>query len=111
MVNNKTILCTVHYNSTFPIERKVAGLSADDLVWATKLIFTKYGLPKKIISDPGMNVTSEMFKVICKMMNIQQSITPSYNHHSNGQVEACIKFVKCTITKCIDTDQDISLAL
>ena len=31
-------------------------------------------------------------------MNIQQTIISSYHHQSNAQVEACIKFVKHTIT-------------
>ena len=39
MVNNKSLLCIVHYYSKFPIMKKVAGLSADDLVHTTKVIF------------------------------------------------------------------------
>ena len=40
-----------------------------------------------------------------------QSITSSYHHQSNGQVEACIKFVKHTNKKCLDTCQDVRPAL
>ena len=32
-----------------------------------------------------------------KVLNIQQSIMSPYHHQSNGQVEACIKFVQHTM--------------
>ena len=38
-------------------------------------------------------------------------MSSSYHHQSNGQVEACIKFIKCTIKKCSDSSGDIHMAL
>ena len=38
-------------------------------------------------------------------------MTSSYQHHSNGQVEACIKFVKHTIKKYRQTNNDVHFAL
>ena len=38
-------------------------------------------------------------------------MTSSYHHKSNGQVEACIKFVKYMIKKCRETDDDVHFAL
>ena len=35
----------------------------------------------------------------------------SSSYQSNGQVEACIKFIKQSIEKCIDTRSDIHIAL
>ena len=93
MVNNKILLCIVDYYIKFLIVKKVAGLSADDLVHTTKLIFAEFGLTKKIISEEGMNFTSEIFKEFYRKMNIEQSIPSCYHHQSNGQVEACIKIV------------------
>ena len=66
--------------------------SADD-----QADFVEYGHPKKIVSDVGTNFTSDQLKDFCRKMNIQQAITSSYPHQINGQVEACIKFVKHTI--------------
>ena len=34
-----------------------------------------------------------------------------YHHQSNGQVKACIKFIKCTFKKCNDSGRDINMAL
>ena len=44
-------------------------------------------------------------------MNIEQVTSLSLHHQSNGQVETCIKFVKCTMKKCIETNDDIHIAL
>ena len=107
----KTFPCIVDYYSKFQVVKRVASLSTDDLVHATKMTIAEFGLSKKIISVVGMDFTSETFKEISRKVNIEQSLMSSYHHKSNGQVQACIKFVKCTIKKCIDTYQDINLAL
>ena len=40
-----------------------------------------------------------------------QAITSSFLHQSNGQVEICIKFVKCTIKKDLTNKDDINIVL
>ena len=62
MINNKMLLCTVDYYRKFPVVRKVGKIAAGDLVQMTKMIFAECGLPKKIISDTGINIISEMFR-------------------------------------------------
>ena len=73
------------------------GFSADDLVRATKIVFTEFGLPKKTVSDAGMHFVSDCFKQFCRKVSIDQTITSSYHHQHNVKVEACIKFLKHTI--------------
>ena len=43
----------------------------DDLGQTDKMIFAEYGLTKKIISDAGINFTSEMSRQFCRQMSIQ----------------------------------------
>ena len=91
MINNKTLRCIVDYYSKYPIVKKVGSLAVDDdLVQMAKMAFAEYGLPKNIVSDTGMNFTSEKFREFCRLMNIQHSITSSYHNQSNSQVEASI---------------------
>ena len=98
MVSNKTLLCIVDYSGKLlVVKEKEASLSVDGLMHAIKITFSEFGLPEKIASDAGTNFTSATFKEFCKKLNIQQSITSSYHYQSCGQVEACIKSVKCTI--------------
>ena len=44
-------------------------------------------------------------------MNIEQATLSSYHHQSNRLEEAYIKFIKCTMKKCMETNEDIHVAL
>ena len=48
-INSKTLLYIVDYYSWFPVMKKAGRLSADDLIRATKFVFTEFGLPKNSI--------------------------------------------------------------
>ena len=48
-VTNKILLCIVDYSSKFSIVKMADSLAAADLVKAAKIMFTKLGLPKKLI--------------------------------------------------------------
>ena len=76
-----------------------------------KVIFAEYRPPRKIMLDSGGNFISDKFKTFCKSLNIEQAFLSSYHHQSNGQIEACIKFVKCTLKKCLDSKGDPHIAL
>ena len=78
---------------------------------ACKFMFSEYGLPKKMMSDTGSNFVSDKFKQFCENLNIEKAAASSYHHQSNEQVEACIKFIKCTIKKCIYTKIDTHIAI
>ena len=87
---NKHYLSIVNYHSIFQIIKKTEGFSAYSLILACKVISTEYRLFKKIISDTGSNFVSEIFKEFCRNLDIEQAVSSSYHHQSNGQVEACI---------------------
>ena len=53
---------------------------------------------------------SDTFKQFCRQMAIEQTKT-LLHHKSNAQVEACIKFIKCRIKKCLDNNNYVNLAL
>ena len=61
--------------------------------------------------DSGGNFVSDKFKTFWKSLNMEQAVSLSYHHQSNGQVEACIKFVKCTLKKCFDSRGDPHITL
>ena len=109
-LDNKQYLCIVDYNSKFPVVKKTEDLSADSLILTCKIIFAEYGLPKNIMSDSCSNFISDEFKT-CKSLNIERAFSLSYHHQNNRQVEACIKFVKCTLKKCFDSKSDPHIAL
>ena len=68
-------------------------------------------IPKKKTSNVGTSFVSKIFRTSCKKLNIKQVASSSYYYQSNGQVEACITFVKWTMKKLFDTNADVYLAL
>ena len=85
--NNINYLCVVHYNSKFPIIRKLQGLLAEHLINVVSAIFTEYGTPQKLMSDAGTNFVSEKFRHSCRSINVEQAVSSAYHHQSNGQVK------------------------
>ena len=63
------------------------------------------------MSDTGTNFVSERFRQFCKSINVEQAVSLAYHHKSNGQVEACVKFIKCTFKKCAESGRDKNIAL
>ena len=109
--NNKNYLCLVDYHSKFPVVKRMEGLSTENLIVTTKIIFTEYGIPCKIMSDPSTKFASDKFKELCSSLNIEQAVSSAYHHQSKDQVETCIKFIKCMFKKFADTSGDINMAL
>ena len=109
--NNKNYLWLVDYHSEFPIVKRLEGLSAESLITTIKVIFTEYGIPHKLMSDAGMNFVSDKFQKFCNSINVELAVLLAYHHQSNGQVEACIKFIKHAFKKCTNSGGDINMAL
>ena len=110
-LNNKHYLCIIDYHSKFTVIKKTEDLSADSLILTCKIIFAEYELPKKIMSDSGGSFVSDKFKTFYRSLNIEQAFLSSYHHQSNGHIGACIKFVKHTLKKCLDSKGDPHLVL
>ena len=109
--NNKNYLCIVDYHSTFPVVKRLEGLSAENLIATMKVIFTEYGTPSKLMSDAGTNFVSDKFWKFCNSINVEQAVSLVYHHQCNKQVKVCIKFIKCAIKKCTNSGGDINMAL
>ena len=63
------------------------------------------------MSDTGTNFVSDRFQKFCRAINVEQATSSAYHHQSNGQVKACIKFIKQTFKKCVESSRDINMAL
>ena len=109
--NNKNYLCIVDYHSKFLVIKRLEGLSTENLSATAKVIFGEYGIPHKLMSYTGTNFISDRLRKFCSSLNIKQAVSSGYHHQSNGQVEACIKFIKCTFKKCADSGRDMNMAL
>ena len=93
-IDNEHYVCIVDYNNKFPVIKQVEGFNTDNLIKILKIIFSESRLPSKIVSDAGTSILSDMVKSFCRRLGIWHAASSSYNHQSNGQEEASIKFVR-----------------
>ena len=75
-------------------------------------MFSRYGLPKILVSDNGPQLISNEFEQFCVKNGINHIPIPSYHPASNGQVEAyCGKFKRAMKKMCDDNvDMDLNIA-
>ena len=52
-----------------------------------KHIFTRYGAPKKLISDRDTRFTSKVAREYCNKFKIQQNMSTAYHPRTDGQAE------------------------
>jgi transposase InsO family protein len=82
--NKRFLLVIVDYFTRwieiFPINTTTSIAIAELLV---DQIFTRYGLPKYILSDNGPQFVSNMFRSFCNTMKIEQKLTANYHPQSN----------------------------
>ena len=109
--NNRNYLCIIDYHSKFPVIKRMEGLSTESLIATTKIIFAEYEIPPRLMSDTGTNFVSDKFRRFCNWLNIEQAVLSTYHYQSNGQVKACIKFIKTHTKKCANSGADIHMAL
>ena len=108
-LNNKNYLYIIDYNSKFPVIKGMEGLSAESLIATIKVIFVEYGILCRLMTDAGSNFVSEKFRSFCSSLNIEQAVLSLYHDQSNKQIKVCIKFIKCTIKKCLDSGSDMHM--
>ena len=70
-LHNKKYLCIVDFHSKFSITKKTEDLAADTLILACKIVFSEYGLPRKIISGASSNFISEKIDKFCRKLDIE----------------------------------------
>ena len=66
----------------------------------------RYGVPNRIITDNGSNLTNKMMTELCEEFNIAHHNSSPYRPKMNGAVEAANKNIKRIIQKMVITYKD-----
>ena len=78
-LKNTHHLLAVDYFSQFPIVRKLQSFHSVSVIKHLKEIFTEIGVPRCIVSDGGIQFTSQEFKDFMRRWDIQNRITSPTN--------------------------------
>ena len=84
----------------FPLCNATAMESAKVLV---EEVFLRYGIPRRLLSDNGVQFVSEVMQQVCHCLGIRQTLTPLYHAESNP-VERKNRDLKAKISILVGTD-------
>lgn len=86
------------------VEAKVVSFATKKVVvdFLVKEIFTRFGVPREIITDNGPQFISNLVKGIMEKYKIRHRKSTPYHLQANGQVEATNKVIESILTKTIN---------
>jgi len=58
------------------------------------LLFARYGIPEKVITDNGPQFRSQRYEDFAKQWEFDHVTTSPYHSQSNGKAEAAVKIAK-----------------
>lgn len=65
----------------------------------------RYGCPQEIHSDQGAQFESQLFREMCKVLQINKTRTTSYHPQSDGMIERLNRTIKDILSKYISVNQ------
>jgi hypothetical protein len=93
------IIVAVDYFSKFCIAKAIPSFSAEITArFLFEDVVCKFGLPKSIISDNGVNFNSRLFTQLCALCGIEKANSSFYHPPGNGLVERMNKTMKQILT-------------
>ena len=75
-------------------------------------IFSRFGVPKAIISDGGLHFCNKPFESLLTKYGVKHKVATPYHPHTSGQVELANKEIKTILMKVVNSNRkDWSLKL
>ena len=94
------ILLAVEYVSKWT---KAIGTTKDDgktvLNFLKKHIFTRFGVPKALISDGGSHFCNKAMEALLSKYGVHHKVTTAYHPQGNGQAEVSNREIKRILEK------------
>lgn len=106
-LNGHYFLVVVDSFTKWPEVFKCKHLTLTSTIDALRLLFSRFGVPKTIVSDNGTQFTSKEFEEFCKALSIEHLTTAIYHPRSNGLAERFVDTFKRALRKNqgMDTDE------
>ena len=95
----KYILVLVDYCTRYPEAVPLKTITTEAVAEAMVDIFSRVGIPKEILSDKGLQFTSDLMAEICRLLSVKQLTTSPYHPQCNGLVERFNATLKSILKK------------
>ena len=104
---NKYIVVVTDYLTKWTEAYATTNQTAENVASIlVKEFICRYGIPIQIHSDKGAQFEGEIFKHICRLLNIRKTNTTSYHPSGDGQVERANRVIIDTLAKLTQDDQN-----
>ncbi|XP_013136418.1 PREDICTED: uncharacterized protein K02A2.6-like, partial [Papilio polytes] len=110
-IGGKSFLVVVDAMSKWIEVFHMTGVSANYLIDRLNELFSRFGIPKQIVTDNGTQFASKEFDFFNRYNGIQHIFTPPYHPSSNGLAENAVKTLKRIIKKALQEKRDVNRAL
>ena len=92
---NKMWLLAVDAHSNWPELHQVSvgSTSACRTISCLRELFARFGVPKQVVTDNGLQFVFAEFKQFCKQQSILHTLFLPYHPKSNGQVERFVQII------------------
>ena len=108
---NYMYLIVIDYTSNYPEMIQLRDTTATSVIMAMKSTMSRFGIPREVVSDNGPQFSSQEFSAFARMYGFKHSTSSPYFAQSNGKAEKGVQIVKRLMTKSIESDEDIHLAM
>ena len=85
--------------SKWPQVIAMTSTTAERTVDILRSLFSRYGIPDKIVMDNGPQFTAEEFNKFCLGNGIKHTLTAPYHPSTNGEAERFVQTFKTSILK------------
>ena len=86
------------------VEAKVVPREIEQVVvdFLQENIFTRFGIPREIVTDQGTQFTSHLLTALVQQYKINHRLSSPYHPQANGQVESTNKVLESILTKIVE---------
>ncbi|XP_064463440.1 uncharacterized protein K02A2.6-like [Ornithodoros turicata] len=106
-----TYLLVIDYYSKYVELQEMPNVTAKCVINFLKSVYARHGIPSEVISDNGPPFNSALFASFNKEWGICHITSSPHFPRSNGLVERSVQTIKSTLTKTLDDEQDVHIAL
>ncbi|XP_059061669.1 uncharacterized protein K02A2.6-like [Achroia grisella] len=108
---NKYYLLVVDYYSKFLEVTQIPNLFSSSVIHVMKDIFSRFGIPEKLVTDNGTQFTSQEFCNFSKSWEFNHVTSSPLYPRSNGLAERNVRTIKTLLLKSHENGEDWHLAL
>lgn len=107
----KYLLAVDYYSKFVEVKKLTSNTTSQTIILKLKEMFARFGIPKIVITDGGPQFSSDLFEAFAKSWNFEHITSTPLYPQSNGMAERHIQTVKHMLTKVLEDNKEIELAL